>query len=105
MERDGANFRIAVQVEFKDLQLETENGKWKGSANVAFVSQSADGKTLETATKGIRFDMTEEAYQARRSKGFTLEQTIPARKGTARVRVVVLDRTGTTGVVTITQVP
>lgn len=105
MERDGANFRIAVQVDFKDLQLEMDNGKWKGSANVAFVSQSADGKTLETATKGIRFDMTEEAYQSRRSKGFTLEQTLPARKGTARVRVVVLDRTGTAGVVTIAPVP
>jgi VWFA-related protein len=101
MERDGSNFRIAVKVDFADLMLDPEDGKWKGSANLAFVSQSADGKTLEMATKTMRFDMMDQAYQARRQKGVTVEQVIRARKETARIRVVVIDRTGATGAVTL----
>jgi hypothetical protein len=99
--REGENFRVAVQVDFKDLLLEREGGKWKGSANLAFVSQSADGRTLDVASKGITFDMTEEAYRARRQEGFAVEQLIPVQGGTARIRVVVLDQTGATGAVTV----
>ena len=90
-----------MKVDFADLVLDAEGGKRKGSANLAFVSQSADGKTLEMATKTMRFDMTNEAYQVRRKKGVTVEQAIRARKETARIRVVVIDRNGAAGAVTI----
>ena len=88
MTREGSNFRVAVQVDFKDLLLEQQGAKWKGSANLAFVSQTADGRTLDLANKGITFDMTDEAYRARRRDGFAVEQLIPVREGTARIRVV-----------------
>ncbi len=99
--REGANFRVAVQVDFKDLLLEQDAGKWKGSTNLAFVSQAADGRTLDLANKGITFDMTDEAYRARRRDGFAIEQSIPVHPETARIRVVILDQTGSTGSVTI----
>jgi VWFA-related protein len=103
--RTGANFQIAVQVDFKDLRLDTENGRWKGSAEVTFLSQSADGKVLAMTSKSLNFDMSEEAYRARLQEGFALEQMIPVREGTARIRVVMIDRSGAAGVVSIAPLP
>lgn len=100
--RKGASFQVAVQIDFKDLRLESADGKWKGSAELAFASQSADGRTLDLASKKLSFDMTNEAYQARQREGFAIEQMIPVRDGTAKIRVVIVDRSGAAGSVSIT---
>lgn len=100
--RAGTNFKVAVQVDFKDLRLSPENGKWKGSAELDFLCQSADGRTLDLASKTISFNMTDDAYQARRREGFALEQLIPARKDMARIRVIVVDQAGGAGAVSLT---
>jgi VWFA-related protein len=100
--RAGANFHIAVQVNFKDLRLESENGRWKGSAELEFASQSGDGRALDVASKKLTFDMTNDAYQTRQREGFAVEQMIPVKAGTAKIRVVIVDRSGAAGSVSIT---
>ncbi len=103
--RKDASYQVAVQIDFKDLRLESENGHWKGSAELAFALLSADGRTLDVASKKLTFDMTDEAYQARRREGFAVEQMIPVRSGTAKVRIVMVDSSGAAGSVSISQVP
>src|SRR5258708_5418040 len=84
--RSGENFQVAVQVDLKDLVLQSRDGKWQGSAELAFLSDAADGRTLEMANKQLRFDMTDEAYRARQPEGFALEPFIPARQDPSRIR-------------------
>jgi VWFA-related protein len=100
--RMGKHFQVAAQVDFKDLRLDSEDGKWNGSAELAFASQTADGRTLDLVSKKLTFDMTNEVYQARQREGFVLEQMIPVRDGTAKIRVVIVDRSGAAGSVSIT---
>jgi hypothetical protein len=101
MARAGANFQVAVLVDFKDLRLVQSDGRWKGSANVAFVSQGAEGRALDLASKEMQFDMTEEAYRARCREGLAIEQAVPVRAGVTRIRVVVADESETAGSVSI----
>jgi VWFA-related protein len=100
--RAGSQFDVAIQIDFKDFHLTQENGKWKGSAELGFVSQSAKGATLESSSKKLTFDMTDRAYQARRNEGLTLQQLIPVHDATAVIRVVIVDRSGPVGSVSIT---
>jgi VWFA-related protein len=99
--RAGSNFQVAIQIDFKDFRLTQDNGKWKGSAELGFVSQSAKGATLESSSKTLTFDMTDKAYQARRIEGLTLQQLIPVHDATAVIRVVIVDRSGPVGSVSI----
>jgi VWFA-related protein len=95
--------RLALHISFEDLSLEKQNGKWIGGIDVAYVSQSADGRPLTYVTKKIGFELSEEAYQAKRREGLTLEQPIESKKGLARVRVAILDeRSGATGSLSVT---
>jgi VWFA-related protein len=103
--RSGENFQVAVQVDFNDLALELRDGRWTGSAELGFVSQAADGRTLDVASKKLSFDMTDEAYRARQRDGFALEQLIPARQDAVRIRVVLVDSSGATGLVSMTPLP
>ena len=75
MARGRVGIQVAVQVDFKDLRLESENGRWKGSAELAFLALSADGRVLDASSKSLNFDMSEDAYRARLTEGFALEQT------------------------------
>ena len=90
--------RLALRINFEDLSLEKQNGKWTGGVDIAFVSQAADGRTLGSATKKITFDLTDEQYAAHRRDGLLLEQIIEPRKDQSRVRIAVLDeRSAATG--------
>ncbi len=99
--RDGAKYQVAVQIDFNDLRLESANGRWKGSAELAFLALSREGRVLDWTSKSLNFDMTDEAYRARLKEGFALEQTIPARMGISKIRIVVVDRAGSAGSVTL----
>jgi hypothetical protein len=97
------NSRIALHVTFADLSLEKENGKWTGAVDLAYISESADGRTLGTITKKITFDLTEADYNAKRHEGLLLEQILDQNSVPARIRVAILDeRSGATGSLTVT---
>jgi hypothetical protein len=101
------NSRLALHVTFTDLSLEKENGKWTGAVDLAYLSESADGHILSTITKKITFDLTDQAYDAKRREGLLLdqplEQKMDQKQGVARIRVALLDeRTGATGSLTVT---
>lgn len=99
--RKGDDFDVAVQVDFKDLRLLLEDGRWKGAAELAFLALSAGGHVIQAATKSLDFDMPEDAYRVRLREGFALEQTIPAQAGIAQIRVVIIDRAGGAGAVSL----
>jgi VWFA-related protein len=99
--RKDSNYQVAVQIDFKDLRLESENGRWKGSAELAFLALSADGRVLDAINKSLNFDMTDDAYRARLKEGFALEQTIASKTGIAKIRIVVVDGAGGAGSVTL----
>jgi VWFA-related protein len=99
--RIGTNLQVTVQIDCKDFRLQQVDGRWKGSAELGFVSQSARGVTLESASKTLTFDMTDKAYQARRIEGLTLQQLIPVHDGAAKIRVAIVDRSGAAGSVSI----
>jgi len=105
IQREGANYRVAVQINFRDLILEENGGTWTGAAELAFLTQSTDGQTLNVASKNLTFNMSDEAYQARQRDGFSIEQTVPASNKAARIRVVIVDRSGIAGSVSITPLP
>jgi VWFA-related protein len=93
-----SKYRVAVMVDFRDLSLEKKDGRWKGAADLAIVSQRADGKTVDVVSKSLTFDMTDEAYAERQREGFTMEQDMPATKDVSRIRVVIVDTsTGAVG--------
>jgi VWFA-related protein len=88
---DG-KFQVGVMVDFRDLQLGKIDGHWKGAAELAIVSQRADGTTVDLASKSLTFDMTDEIYAKHQREGFSFEQDLPAGKDVSRIRVVVVDR-------------
>jgi len=106
--REGSQFKLAVQIAFRDLLVdnaapENKDSHWKGAADLAFVSQAADSHTLNLASKALTFDLTADAYQARMRDGIALQQSIPAVAGTARIRVLLVDRlNGAVGSVSLT---
>jgi VWFA-related protein len=85
------SFHIALKLNLQDFSLENRDGKWKGAADVAFVSQALDGKPLDVASKTVTFDLTDEAYQARLRDGVFLEHVVEPNAKLNRIRVVVLD--------------
>ncbi len=94
--------RVALRINFEDLSLEKQNGKWIGAVDIAYVSQSADGATLGSATKKVTFDLTDEQYAAHRREGLLLEQVVEPRKDLSRIRIAVLDeRSAATGSVSV----
>jgi VWFA-related protein len=96
------NTRIALHVNFADLRLEKQNGKWSGAIDVAYVSQSADGRSIALTSKKVTLDLNDDLYAAKRRDGLVLEQIVERPKGTARIRIAVLDeRSGVTGAVSI----
>jgi hypothetical protein len=93
-----ARLRVAVLVDFRDLALGQQDGRWKGGAELALLSQRADGKTVALVSKSLTFDMTDDAYRKQQREGFTLEQDVAAGAGVSRIRVVIVDRsTGAVG--------
>lgn len=96
------SFRLALRIDCEDLSLEKQNGRRVGGIDIAYVSQSADGRTLALVTKKISLDLTEESYAAKRRDGLILEQTIEQKQGCARIRVAAFDeRSGATGSLTV----
>jgi len=87
--------RLALRINFEDLSLEAQNGKWTGAVDIGYVSESADGRVLASATKRVTFDLTDEAYVAKRREGLLLEQIIEPKNGVSRVRIAVLDEHST----------
>lgn len=100
--RAGANFQVAVQIGFNDLRLTPENNRWKGSAKLTLVAQSAEGAVVDVKSKTLTFDMPGDAYLKRQREGIVIEQTIPANQKTAKIRVVIVDKSGGSGEVSIT---
>jgi len=95
--------RVALHVNFADLSLEKQNGKWTGAIDVVYVAESADGRNLALTSKKISLDLNDNLYAAKRREGLVLEQIVEQPKGTARIRIAVLDeRSGVTGSVSIT---
>jgi VWFA-related protein len=104
--RSPGALHIALHVNISDLALDNQNGKWVGAAELTFTAQSAGGRTLGFLSKTITFNLTEEAYAARRNDGLTIHQTIAAVPNAARIRVVVLDdRSGAAGSLTLDAKP
>jgi hypothetical protein len=98
MERVSNSLRVTVRLNLEDCSLENRNGRWVGGANVVFVSQAADGKTLAVASKTLTFDLTDEVYVARKRDGVIIEQTVESNARLGRIRVVALDdRSGGVG--------
>jgi hypothetical protein len=85
------SLRLILRLNLEDCSLENRNGKWIGGADVAFLSQAADGKPLAFASKTLTFDLTDEVYLARKRDGVTIQQTLDANPKLSRIRVVVLD--------------
>ena len=61
--REGSQFKVAVQIAFQDLMVanaapDNKDSHWNGAADLAFVSQAADGHMLNLASKALTFDLT-----------------------------------------------
>lgn len=94
----SGSIQVTLKIDMNDFVLENKNGKWSGGADVDFVSLAADGKVLGLASKTISFDLTNDAYLARKKDGVILQQSVAANQKLARLRVVVLDHeTGAVG--------
>jgi VWFA-related protein len=96
------NTRVSLQVNFADLSLEKQNGKWTGAIDVVYVAESAGGRNIALTSKRITLDLNADLYAAKRRDGLVLEQVVERPKGTARIRIAVMDeRSGATGSVSI----
>lgn len=95
--------RLVLRINFEDLSLEKHDGKWTGSVDIAYLSESSSGRNLALVTKKISLSLTDEIYAAKRRDGLILEQPIEKKKGLARVRIAVLDEgSGATGSLSVT---
>jgi hypothetical protein len=99
--RSARNFIAAVKVDLKDLKLEREGDRWKGSAWLAAISRAANGDRLDLSIKTVDFEMSEAEYQSRMHDGFAISLTIPAKANTARIRVAIVDQGGAAGSVLV----
>lgn len=94
--------RVALLVNFTDLSLERQNGKWTGALDIVYVSQSAAGRDVALTSKRISLDLTDDQCAVKRREGLVLEQIVDHVKSTSRIRIAVLDEhSGATGSVSI----
>jgi hypothetical protein len=106
VEPKPGSFHISLKLNLQDFSLENRDGKWKGAADIAFVSQALDGKPLGIASKTVTFDLTDEVYEARRRDGVVLEQAVEPNAKLNRIRVVVLDhQSGVMGSISLSPRP
>ncbi|PYT17658.1 MAG: hypothetical protein DMG59_06725 [Acidobacteria bacterium] len=97
------SYQMMLAVDMRNLTVQQNDDRWMGAAEVVFVQQSAEGKSLNSSIETLNLDMKDETYRAAVRDGLVLVKGIVPEKELSQVRVAVLDRA--TGMIGSLRVP
>jgi VWFA-related protein len=86
------SYQVAVAVDMNDVAAKPQAGRWAGALQISFVQQAGDGKTLDTTSETLDFNMKEETYQKALRDGLVVVKGMYPLAGLHQIHILVLDR-------------
>lgn len=92
---------LNLGMNIKELLLEEEEGRWRGSIEVLFLQTGHDGETLDEEKKLVTLNFDGTKYKSLQENGLFIVRHLPIVPAVNTVRIVVRDR-GTSALGTVT---
>jgi VWFA-related protein len=84
--------KLELLISARELTLVQRDDRYQGGIRLSIVQLDKDKKALDVATDSISLNLKKESLPGYMQTGMAMSRTVPAKPGTAEVRVIVVDR-------------
>jgi VWFA-related protein len=88
---DAGKWRIEMQLNPQELQLEQKEGRWTDSLDVLILQRSAEGKVVNEVHHSVNMNLEVATYEQLRREGITLSKHVALEPTAYELRVIVRD--------------